>query len=439
MRKTNTVFGMIACVGLLAVSVVACSDEKTTTTQGFDFTACMEEAGNNGLARQACRVEKEITEQEAQQLAQKTLKQERQNSLHEAEKLAATERATKLKENLLENSSKTTLNQSVSYSLEANIQEAVTSALEKLVVSFKTEMRKGGLRYRKIIKSDKGEIHIHLRNARDFNKAKNIISDKFPGFSLENDSTTVISATLRQQGLNSIKTSAVEQNMEVIRKRLQQLEIDNLNIHLEDDSKIAVSLDGVQNIERFKSLIGKHVVLEMRMVDEERNEKALSIDTAPAGSTFYSFQDGTKILLKNGVIYSSDNIIDAQSIKVKGTSEPIVEILLNPMGARINQRVTGDNIGNRMAFIYREVVSKRKQDQSNSRKNPETELDESTWTTHKTEEVIMAPMIRDQLGKRVHIHGIKSFAEASDLALILRSGTLASPVNITQYDSNRLE
>ena len=141
-------------------------------------------------------------------------------------------------------------------------------------------------------------------------------------------------------------------------------------------------------------------------------------------------RDGRPILLEKRVLYSGDNIVDAAASIDSQSGGAIVSISLDAVGARINQRVTGNNVGNRMAVVYIEIRSQVKTDSSG---NPILDSDgKVVKLRERIEEVITAPVIRDQLGKRFQIEGLDSVMEARDLALLLRAGSLAAPVEIIE-------
>ena len=130
------------------------------------------------------------------------------------------------------------------------------------------------------------------------------------------------------------------------------------------------------------------------------------------------------------MLYSGDNIIDAAASIDSQSGGPIVSITLDAMGARVNQRVTGDNVGKRMAVLYIEIRSRVKTDAEG---RPILDYDgNAVRIKQRIEEVITAPVIRDQLGKRFQIEGLDSVMEARDLALLLRAGSLAAPVEIIE-------
>ena len=141
-------------------------------------------------------------------------------------------------------------------------------------------------------------------------------------------------------------------------------------------------------------------------------------------------RDDRPILLKKRVIYSGENIVDAAASIDTQSGGPIVSITLDAVGARINQRITGDNIGKRMAVVYIELRSRVKTD-ADGRMVVGSD-GRSVRVKERLEEVITAPVIRDQLGKRFQIEGLDSVNEARDLALLLRAGALAAPVEIIE-------
>src|SRR3989338_2328808 len=166
------------------------------------------------------------------------------------------------------------------------------------------------------------------------------------------------------------------------------------------------------------------------LVDGEHDLAGALSGQGPAGSQLYKMRDGRPILLKNRLIYSCDNIIDSAPGFESQTSTPIVSITLDARGAAINQRVTGGNVGKRMAVIYIEIKSEPKLDEQG---RPMLDANGRPLRVSKrVEEVITAPVIRSQLGKRFQIEGLDSVNEANELSLLLRAGAFAAPVEIVE-------
>jgi preprotein translocase subunit SecD len=201
-------------------------------------------------------------------------------------------------------------------------------------------------------------------------------------------------------------------------------------IQQQGQDRIVVQLPGVQDTARAKEIIGRTATLEIKLVDEEHDLGGAISGQVPPGSKLYKMRDGRPILLKNRLIYSGDNIIDAAPGFDSQTSSPIVSITLDARGAAINQRVTGENVGKRMAVIYSEIKSETRLDEQG---RPVLDANgRPLRVTRSVEEVITAPVIRSQLGKRFQIEGLDSVQEANELALLLRAGAFAAPVEIIE-------
>ena len=189
-------------------------------------------------------------------------------------------------------------------------------------------------------------------------------------------------------------------------------------------------MPGVQDTARAKAILGRAATLEMRLVDENNDASATESGQAPPGSRLYRFRNGRRILLFKKVIYSGDNIVDAAASLDTLTGSPIVSITLDSEAAGINSRITGENVGNRMAVVYLELTSENKKDADGNLVTDDR--GKPVRISRRIEEVLTAPVIRSQLGKRYQIEGIDSVDEARDLALMLRSGALAAPVEIIE-------
>mgnify|MGYP003308980577 FL=1 len=289
------------------------------------------------------------------------------------------------------------------------------------------------MRHRGVRRKSEGGIHITLRAISDQDKARETILRELPDLELtdvEGDTPDRVLAHLSQRAKDELSEFALEQNITALRNRIDELGVAEPVVQRQGDRRIVVQLPGVQDTARAKRILGRTATLEMMLVDEEHNVDSAVSGSPPPGSRIFHMRDGRPILLKNRVIYSGDNIVDAAASIDTQTGGPIVSITLDAAGARINQRVTGKNIGKRMAVLYIETRSKIKTDaQGRPMKGPQGR---TLRTSQRVEDVITAPVIRDQLGKRFQIEGLDSVTEAQDLALMLRAGSLAAPVEIIE-------
>ncbi|MEM7195694.1 MAG: protein translocase subunit SecD [Pseudomonadota bacterium] len=320
----------------------------------------------------------------------------------------------------------------VHFLLEVDMDSAIERARERYEGDIKSALREEKLRYRSVRQLPDGQIEVVLRNTDDVGESIRQLNREMPELQVREDSNRpgTFLAAMAQSEIDEIKEFALDQNMTALRNRIDQLGVAEPVVQQQGDERIVIQLPGVQDTARAKVILGRAATLEMHLVDEERTLAAETSGQAPPGSQLYRFRDGNRILLKKRVLYSGDNIVDAAASLDTQTGSPIVSITLDSTGERINRKVTGENINNRMAVVYLETVSETKKDSQGN-----VILDENgrpERETVKIEEVLTAPVIRDQLGKRYQIEGIGSVEEARDLALMLRSGALAAPVEIIE-------
>jgi len=321
----------------------------------------------------------------------------------------------------------------VHFLLEVDMESAYTRAEERYVADLRSTLREAKIRYRSVHRDDSGKIELRLRQPNDQEKALSVIGRELPGLLIteeERSGELYLIGVLREETRKELATFSLEQNMTALRNRVDELGVAEPVVQRQGDRRIVIQLPGVQDTARAKRILGRTATLEMRMVDEEHDVQVALAGSVPPGSKLFRDRDGRSLLLKKRVIYTGDNIVDAAASLDTRTGGPIVSITLDARGAAINQRITGDNIGKRMAVVYLELRSSIKTDESG-----QVVVDEdgnSVRVKQRIEEIITAPVIRDQLGKRFQIEGLDSVEEARDLSLMLRAGALAAPVDIVE-------
>lgn len=321
----------------------------------------------------------------------------------------------------------------VHFLLEVDMESAYRRAEERYVADLRSTLREAKVRYRSVRRDDSGKIELRLRQATDQEKALKVIDRELPGLLIteeDRNGELYLIGVLREETRNELATFSLEQNMTALRNRVDELGVAEPVVQRQGERRIVIQLPGVQDTARAKRILGRTATLEMRMVDEEHDVQVALAGSVPPGSKLFRDREGRPLLLKKRVIYTGDNIVDAAASLDTRTGGPIVSITLDARGAAINQRVTGDNIGKRMAVVYLELRSSVKTDDSG-----QAVVDEdgnSVRVKQRIEEVITAPVIRDQLGKRFQIEGLDSVEEARDLSLMLRAGALAAPVDIVE-------
>jgi len=321
----------------------------------------------------------------------------------------------------------------VHFLMEVDMASVVRRAEDRYVTDIRTRLREEKIRYEGVRRIPEGGIEVQLREADQIELAQKTIRRQLQGLQVEQtdrNGAAVLVIRLNDSERQELSEFALEQNITSLRNRIDELGVAEPVVQRQGNRRIVVQLPGVQDTARAKRILGRTATLETMLVDEEHSLDAAVAGKVPPGSRLYRLRDGRPILLKKRVLYSGDNIIDAAASIDSQSGGPIVSITLDAMGARVNQRVTGDNVGKRMAVLYIEIRSRVKTDAEG---RPILDDDgNAVRIKQRIEEVITAPVIRDQLGKRFQIEGLDSVMEARDLALLLRAGSLAAPVEIIE-------
>ena len=313
----------------------------------------------------------------------------------------------------------------VHFLMEVDMETALTQALERYVGDFRTTLREAKLRYLTI--SREGErVEIKFRDQQQRDAAEKLLRDSGNYGDLEITPTEREGAYYLQAGLQKaaqreIRRFALQQNITTLRNRVNELGVAEPVIQQQGQERIVVQLPGVQDTARAKEILGATATLEFRLVDERGDVQAAVAGRVPPTSRLYHERGGRPILLKKQVIITGDYITDASSGIEQQTGSPAVFITLDGKGARMMSNATRDNIGKRMAVGFIELKSETRVVDGKPVK-----------TRKKVEEVINVATIRDQLGKRFQISGLDDTREARNLALLLRAGALAAPIEIVE-------
>jgi preprotein translocase subunit SecD len=212
---------------------------------------------------------------------------------------------------------------------------------------------------------------------------------------------------------------ALEQNRTTLTNRVNELGVSEPIVQRQGLDRINVQLPGVQNSAEVKDLLGKVATLELRLADTQNNAlQALQSGHAPLGSKLYKREDGSPILLKREVIVTGDELTSATS--TTSTEGPAVSIKLDARGADSMLRTTRLNVGKPMAVVY--IEKSRRQVEVNGQK-----VDRDTTS----EKVINVATIRGVFGPQFEVTGLSN-GEARDLSLMLRSGSLAAPIEVVE-------
>ena len=313
----------------------------------------------------------------------------------------------------------------VHFLMEVDMPAAIKKSEDRYVSELRSLLRENKIRYKTISRLSNGGLLIRFRDAQQRIDGIDLIDSNYSDLKLtELDDVPgefQVSAKLIESAVLESQRFALQQNITTLRKRVNELGVAEPVIQQQGLKRIVVQLPGVQDTARAKEILGATATLEFRMVDEDHSVRDALDGRVPAGSKIYRDRQGQAVLLKKQIMLTGDYIIDASSgiDPVSGGAD--VSITLDGKGAKIFSRKTRDEVGKRMAVIFIENKTETVEKDGEMVKKKQT-----------TEEVINMAVIQEQLSKRFHITGLDSTQEARNLALLLRAGALAAPIEIIE-------
>src|SRR5438105_1549078 len=292
---------------------------------------------------------------------------------------------------------------------QVDMKAALDKAADRYLTDIRSLLREKRILYAGIAREGQ-TVAVRFRDPAERARAYQEISNSFPDLQLrevEGAGDSRLVAGLKPEAQKRIQEGAVQQNITILRNRVNELGVAEPIIQQQGADRVVVQLPGVQDTARAKDIIGRQATLEIRMVDEDPTAQQQAIaGQVPLGDDLLTERSGAPVLVKRQVVLTGDRINDAQPGFDGRTNEPAVHVNLDGSGARIFKEVTRENVGKRMAIV---LVEKGKA------------------------EVITAPVIREEIGGgRVQISGRMSTREANDISLLMRAGALAAPMEIVE-------
>ena len=309
----------------------------------------------------------------------------------------------------------------VHFLLEVDMNAVTAMAMDRYYNELRTTLREDKL-YKKIRK-DEDILVVSFKTEELKNEAKKVIKSDLPDLIIVEGSEQALELGLEisSSAQAAAKLSALKQNITTLRNRVNELGVAEPIIQQQGTERIVVQLPGVQDTARAKEILGAVATIEFRMVDEKNDvQTAIQSGKTPAGSKIYKFKDGRPLLLKTNVITTGENIVDASS-SMDENNQPSVSIVLDSSGGRSMLDTTKEFIGYRMAVVFIE-------------NKVETVLEDgiAVKKRSKTQDIINAATIQGTFSNRFQITGLDSSREATNLALLLRAGSLSAPVEIIE-------
>lgn len=310
----------------------------------------------------------------------------------------------------------------VHFLMEVDMAEAMNKQYTQMVQDFRSDLREEKIRYRGV-KRDvaRDAVIIELRKAEDLSAARRFLQGRYQGYNINDISDTELMVSLTDAKKQEIRTYAVDQNITIIRNRVNELGVAEPLVQRQGQERIVVQLPGVQDTARAKEILGATATLEFKVADSKGDLSAALSGRVPPRSKLYDFNKSPvgKVLLEKRTILTGEHIVDATS-SFDEYGMPQVNISLDSKGGNKMSAFTKDSVGERMAVVF---IEYKKTDQKD--KNGKFKL-------KKIEEVISLATIQSRLGRNFRITGLDSASEAHNLALLLRAGALIAPIQIVE-------
>jgi len=303
----------------------------------------------------------------------------------------------------------------VHFLMQVDMDTARSQQLDRYVDDLRAALRDERIRYVSVRREGNGMLAL-LRSVEDRDRTRDVIrqDQSLEGLTIEDSDSGEyfgIYATVQEQQLQELQQTALKQNITTLRNRVNEIGVAEPLIQQQGADRVVVQLPGMQDTVEAKKIIGATATLEYRAVDEANDAfTAAQTGRIPPESRLYTDDRGQPVLLKKRLIVSGDQLIGASSGFDQQNGQPQVSVTLDGVGAKRMLDFTRDNVGNRMAVVY---------------------IEQKPGGV-KTEEVISVAVVREPFGKRFQTTGLDSMNEASQLALLLRAGALAAPMEIVE-------
>ncbi|MBQ0725628.1 MAG: protein translocase subunit SecD [Cycloclasticus sp.] len=312
----------------------------------------------------------------------------------------------------------------VHFLLEVDMQAAEKQAIDRYATDIRQYLREEKLRYLGVV-AEEGKVLIKFRKQVIHDAALEQLSRQFRSWEFKTDPSTptkpTIIAAMSADERKDVRKYALQQNIITLKNRVNELGVAEPVIQQQGDNRIVVELPGVQDTARAKEILGATATLEYHMVDVEHSVSDAIAGRVPLGSKLYNNREGGQILLKKQVIVTGSEIVDASSGIESDSGSAMVSVSLDGPGGKKMSKTTRENIGQPMAVVFIE-------------NRTDTNLVDGKPVRVKTivEEVINVATIRGHFSNRFQTTGLDNTAEARDLALLLRAGALAAPIDIVE-------
>lgn len=307
----------------------------------------------------------------------------------------------------------------VHFLMEVDMDTALSKLQEQNIDTLRSDLRTKNIPYSSVRKTDNYGLSITFPNSSARDEAISYLSPRHRDLVISSQGDNGLRAVMSDDRLREAREYAVQQNINILRNRVNQLGVAEPLVQRQGSDRIVVELPGIQDTARAKEILGATATLEFRLVNTSVDPAAVAAGRIPGDSEVKYTRDGQPIVLYKRVILTGDHITDSTS-SMDEYNQPQVNISLDSAGGSIMSNFTKDNIGRPMATLFVEYKDSGKKDAH------------GRAILVKQEEVINVANIQSRLGNSFRITGISNPTEARQLSLLLRAGALIAPIQIVE-------
>ncbi len=308
----------------------------------------------------------------------------------------------------------------VHFLMEVDMDTALGKLQEQNMDSLRSDLREKGLSWTNVRKADNYGVTIQFRDSDIRDAAVSYLTARHRDMVVSSQGDNSLRAVMSDERLREAREYAVQQNINILRNRVNQLGVAEPLVQRQGADRIVVELPGIQDTARAKEILGATATLEFRLVNSNVDRTAAAAGRIPGDSEVKMTREGQPVVLYKRVILTGDHITDSTSGVDEQYNMPQVNISLDSSGGSIMSNFTKDNLQKPMATLFVEYKDSGKKD-ANGRS-----------ILMKQEEVINVAIIKARLGQKFVITGIDNADEARQLSLLLRAGALIAPIQIVE-------
>ena len=297
----------------------------------------------------------------------------------------------------------------VHFMLQVDMKGGLDKRAESFAGDLRATFRDKGIRGSAVIRNGQ-TLEVRFRDAASMEAASRVLADQFTDLSTTESQEATdwkLSVAIKPEAARRLQDAALKQNITTLHNRINELGVAEPVVQQQGLDRIVVQLPGVQDTAKAKDILGRTATLEMRLVDESAEGRAAAAGAGPVpfGSEKFPERSGRAVIVKKLVLATGENLTDAQTGFDSQKQEPSVTLSMDAKGGRVMRETSRENIGKAMAIILFEKGRG---------------------------EAISVATIQGELGTRFQISGRMGLTEANDLALLLRAGSLAAPMEIIE-------